>query len=115
MRGRKRIMTLAQAGAAALAALSLTLPIAAEAQQRPRSFQQTPPPGDGRPSPHQTRPLPEIVASVQATPPFNGMDYIGVAGFDTRSMVYALRFLSGRQVVVVFVDARTGRILRSEP
>jgi hypothetical protein len=100
--------------AAALAALSVALPMAADAQQRPRvpreSFS-----AEDRPSPHQTRPLPEIVATVQATPPYNAMDYIGVANFDPRSMVYALRFLDGRQVVVVHVDGRSGRILRSVP
>ena len=70
---------------------------------------------DDRPSPHQTRPLPEIVAHVQGTPPYNDMDYIGVAGFQTRTMIYVLRFLDGRQVVVVHVDARSGRIVGRAP
>ena len=70
---------------------------------------------DDRPQRNQTRPLPDIVARVQATPPFSSMDYIGVAGFETRSMVYILRFLDGRQVVVVHVDARSGRIIGRQP
>lgn len=103
---------------AALACLALT-PVAAEAQSRNRAPVQIPPSGssddDDRPQPHQTRPLPDIVARVQATPPYNGMDYIGVAGFETRSMIYVLRFLDGRQVVVVHVDARSGRIVGRAP
>lgn len=70
---------------------------------------------DVRPLPNQTRPLPEIVAQVQATPPYSSMDYIGLAGFESRSLVYVLRFLDGRQVVVVHVDARSGRILSRTP
>lgn len=102
---------------AAVACLALT-PVAADAQSRNRAPAQMPPSGsseDDRPQPHQTRPLPDIVARVQATPPYNGMDYIGVAGFETRSMVYVLRFLDGRQVVVVHVDARSGRIVGRAP
>ncbi|QJQ32715.1 hypothetical protein GV829_09895 [Sphingomonas lacunae] len=99
----------------ALACLIL-VPEAGLAQSRNRA----PPPSgssdeDDRPQPHQTRPLPDIVARVQSTPPYNGMDYIGVAGFETRSMIYVLRFLDGRQVVVVHVDARSGRIVGRAP
>ena len=68
-----------------------------------------------RPNPVQTRPLPDIIATVQSTPPYSGMDYIGVAGYEPQTMVYTLRFLDGRQVVVVHVDARSGRILRRAP
>lgn len=103
---------------AALTALALT-PVAASAQSRHRQPVLPPPSGssedDERPQPHQTRPLPDIVARVQSTPPYNGMDYIGVAGFETRSMIYVLRFLDGRQVVVVHVDARSGRIVGRIP
>ena len=103
---------------AALLALAMT-PVAASAQARSRVPSLPPPSGssedDDRPQPHQTRPLPDIVARVQATPPYNGMDYIGVAGFETRSMIYVLRFLDGRQVVVVHVDARSGRIVGRVP
>ena len=86
------------------------------AQARPTHLQRAPTEQDDvRPSASQTRPLPEIVAGVQSTAPFNHMDYIGVAGFDMRAMVYVLRFLDGRQVVVVHVDARTGRIIGRTP
>ena len=104
-----------RAAFAALAAVTLTVPLAADAQQRPRAQRPAVEAGDERPSSNQTRPLPEIVASVQAVPPYNQMDYIGVAGFEMRSMVYVLRFLDGRQVVVVHVDARSGRIVRRNP
>lgn len=73
------------------------------------------PDSDERPVPSQTRPLPEIVARVQSTPPYNTMDYIGVAGFQVRQMIYVLRFIDGRQVVVVHVDARSGRIVSRAP
>jgi hypothetical protein len=100
---------------AALVCLVL-MPETASAQSRHR---QSPPSGssdeDDRPQPRQTRPLPDIVARVQSTPPYNSMDYIGVAGFETRSMIYVLRFLDGRQVVVVHVDARSGRIVGRAP
>jgi hypothetical protein len=68
-----------------------------------------------RPTPHQTRPLPEIVAQVQSRAPYNDMDYIGVVGFETHTMVYILRFLDGRQVIVVRVDGRSGRIINPPP
>jgi hypothetical protein len=68
---------------------------------------------DERPNAVQTRPLPDIVARIQSTPPYGDMDYLGVADYDTRNMVYVLRFLDGRRVVVVNVDARSGRILSS--
>lgn len=68
-----------------------------------------------RPTPHQTRPLPEIVAQVQSRAPYNAMDYIGVVGFETQSMIYVLRFLDGRQVIVVRVDGRSGRIISPGP
>ena len=97
----------------ALAASLLAQPVAVKAQSAGRV-----PRGDmaqGRPLPNQTRPLPEIVAQVQATPPYRDMDYIGLSGFESRTMVYVLRFLDGRQVVVVQVDARSGRILGRTP
>jgi len=97
---------------------SLGFDSSAQAQRHPSPM---PPAGSSfdspnrRPQPNQTRPLPEIVANVQATPPYNQMDYIGVAGFEMRSMTYQLRFINGRQVVVVIVDARSGRIIGREP
>ena len=104
-----------RAAFAALAAVALTAPLVADAQQRSRMPRSPVEAGDERPSQGQTRPLPEIVARVQATPPYSQMDYIGVAGFETRTMIYVLRFLDGRQVVVVHVDARSGRIVRRAP
>ncbi len=56
-------------------------------------------------------PLPVIVAHLQSTPPFNAMDYIGVERFDTSRGLYALRFLNGRQLIVVVVDGFTGRVV----
>jgi hypothetical protein len=96
----------------ALAAFALVAPTLADAQQRTRAPRAEQGDLEDRPPPQATRPLPELVARVQATPPYDAMDYIGVAGFETRTMVYVLRFLDGRQVVVVRVDARTGRIIR---
>lgn len=95
-----------------LAAFALVAPTLADAQQRSRAARAEQGDMEDRPPPQATRPLPELVARVQATPPYDAMDYIGVAGFETRTMVYVLRFLDGRQVVVVRVDARTGRIIR---
>ncbi len=97
----------------ALVASTASASTAADAQARSRSPRVDQ--SEERPAPNQTRPLPEIVARVQSIPPFSGMDYIGVAGFETRNMVYVLRFLDGRQVVVVHVDARSGRILGRTP
>lgn len=99
--------------AAAMALSFAGTPVGADAQIRERLPRVERP--DVRPLPNQTRPLPEIVAQVQATPPYNSMDYIGLAGFESRSLVYVLRFLDGRQVVVVHVDARSGRILSRAP
>lgn len=99
--------------AVALVAATALPATSADAQSRSRSSRADQ--SEERPAPNQTRPLPEIVARVQSTPPYSGMDYIGVAGFETRTMVYVLRFLDGRQVVVVHVDARSGRILGRTP
>jgi hypothetical protein len=101
--------------AMAMLSLALVVPSAAVTQQRGDRVRAAPTADEDRPSPNQTRPLPEIVARVQATPPYNEMDYIGVAGFETRTMIYVLRFLDGRQVVVVHVDARSGRIVGRGP
>lgn len=56
-------------------------------------------------------PLPQIVAGLQAMEPYRAMRYIGIERFDPRTGIYALRFLNGRQIVVVQVDGRSGRIL----
>ncbi|MFM6853150.1 MAG: hypothetical protein ACKOUM_03620 [Sphingopyxis sp.] len=108
--------------ATSLTGLALATPAAADTRAREqhsipgevtdRRVQRTPGViSDRRPPPNQTRPLPEIIARVQNTPPFRDMDYIGLAAFEPQSMTYVLRFLNGRQVVAVQVDARTGRIL----
>lgn len=40
----------------------------------------------------------------------SGADFIG-ADFDSASLVYRLRFMRGSDVIFVYVDARTGRVL----
>lgn len=92
----------------ALSAVVATPAVAQSRSQPPRPNVQA---DSDRPVPNETRPLPEIVARVQATPPYNGMDYIGVESFQVRQRIYVLRFIDGRQVVVVHVDARSGRII----
>jgi len=63
----------------------------------------------------QVIPLNRLVAEIRARPPYNGMTYLGGPQFDARQMVYALKFMDGSQVVVVYVDARTGRIVGRKP
>lgn len=103
--------------AMALAVFSLALvstPVDAQSRSTaPRSVM--PQPDNERPVPNETRPLPEIVARVQSTPPYNTMDYIGVESFQVRQRIYVLRFIDGRQVVAVHVDARSGRIVGRSP
>ena len=43
------------------------------------------------------------------------MTYLGGPQFDARQMVYSLKFMDGSRVVVVYVDARTGRIVGRKP
>jgi hypothetical protein len=59
----------------------------------------------------QVLPLGRLVALVQARAPYRDMVYLGGPKFDERAMRYSLKFLDGSRVVVVFVDARTGRVL----
>jgi hypothetical protein len=59
----------------------------------------------------RTIPLPAIVAGLQSQLPYRNMNYIGVERYDPQSGIYALRFLNRRQVIVVVVDGRSGRIL----
>ena len=47
--------------------------------------------------------------------PYSNMTYLGGPQFDARQMVYALKFMDGSQVVIVYVDARTGRIVGRRP
>ena len=63
----------------------------------------------------QVIPLNRLVAEVRARPPYNGMTYLGGPQFDANQMIYALKFMDGSQVVVVYVDARTGRIVGRKP
>lgn len=59
----------------------------------------------------QVIPLNRIIADVRARAPYRDMNYLGGPQFDGRQMVYALKFMDGSKVVVVYVDARTGQIV----
>ncbi|SKB25496.1 hypothetical protein [Sphingopyxis flava] len=63
----------------------------------------------------QVIPLGRLIAEVRSRPPYNDMTYLGGPQFDARRMIYALKFMDGSQVVVVYVDARTGRIVGRRP
>ncbi|WP_432770313.1 MAG: hypothetical protein HEQ22_06120 [Sphingopyxis sp.] len=63
----------------------------------------------------QVIPLGKLIADVRARPPYSDMTYLGGPQFDARRMIYALKFMDGSQVVVVFVDARSGRIVGRKP
>lgn len=63
----------------------------------------------------QVIPLNRLIAEVRARPPYNEMSYLGGPQFDADRMIYALKFMDGNQVVVVYVDARTGRIVGRKP
>lgn len=63
----------------------------------------------------QVVPLNRLIADVKSRPPYNGMTYLGGPQFDSSRMIYALKFMDGAQVVVVYVDARTGRIVGRKP
>ena len=63
----------------------------------------------------QVIPLNRLIADVKSRPPYSGMTYLGGPQFDARRMIYALKFMDGSQVVVVYVDARTGRIVGRKP
>ena len=43
------------------------------------------------------------------------MSLYGGPQFDAGRMLYKLKFMDGSQVVVVYVDARTGRIVGRKP
>ncbi len=110
-------------GALALAGLLIAAPVTAaprlpgmavlELQVRSVRMRNTPPVISNRSSNviRQGMPLPQIVAGLQSMHPYRDMRYIGIERFDPRTGIYALRFLNGRQIIVVQVDARTGRIL----
>ena len=63
----------------------------------------------------QVVPLNRLIAEVKSRPPYSGMTYLGGPQFDADRMIYALKFMDGSQVVVVYVDARTGRIVGRKP
>jgi uncharacterized iron-regulated membrane protein len=59
----------------------------------------------------QVMPLNRLVAEVRSRAPFSDMNYLGGPQYDAQKMIYALKFMDGSQVVVVYVDARTGRVV----
>jgi hypothetical protein len=63
----------------------------------------------------QVLPLGRLVAMVQVRAPFRDMIYLGGPKFDPRTMRYELKFLDGSRVIVVTVDARSGRVLSAQP
>lgn len=63
----------------------------------------------------QVVPLNKLVADIRSRPPYNDMTYLGGPQFDAGRMLYKLKFMDGSQVVVVYVDARTGRIVGRKP
>jgi hypothetical protein len=63
----------------------------------------------------QVIPLNRLVAEVSSRSPYNGMTYLGGPQFDAERMIYALKYMDGSQVVVVYVDARSGRIVGRKP
>lgn len=63
----------------------------------------------------QVLPLGRLVAMVQARAPYRDMVYLGGPQYDARSMRYGLKFLDGNKVIIVFVDARTGKVVGRQP
>jgi uncharacterized membrane protein YkoI len=63
----------------------------------------------------QVIPLNRLIAEVRSRAPYSEMTYLGGPQFDAGRMIYALKFMDGSQVVVVYVDARTGRIVGRTP
>ena len=63
----------------------------------------------------QVIPLNRLIAEVRSRAPYSEMTYLGGPQFDAERMIYALKFMDGAQVVVVYVDARTGRIVGRKP
>jgi hypothetical protein len=57
--------------------------------------------------------LASIVANVQRQPQFRTLTFLGGADYNERSKTYRLKFMDGKRVVFVDVDARSGRILGS--
>ncbi len=63
----------------------------------------------------QVIPLKRLIDNVRSRAPYNEMTYLGGPQYDASTMRYGLKFLDGNQVVIVYVDARTGRILGRNP
>jgi uncharacterized iron-regulated membrane protein len=63
----------------------------------------------------QVLPLGRLVAMVQARAPYRDMVYLGGPQYDARAMRYGLKFLDGNKVIIVFVDARTGKVVGRQP
>lgn len=63
----------------------------------------------------QVVPLNRLIADVRSRAPYSEMEYLGGPQFDAGRMIYALKFMDGRQLVIVYVDARTGRIVGRKP
>ena len=92
--------------AAILAGLSvLALPMSAHADPR-RNDQKD---ARSQMKAGEIKPRTQIEASI--IPKMKGMRYLGFS-YDPDSLVYVLRFIKGERVVDVFVDARSGAILR---
>ncbi|KAB2857789.1 MAG: hypothetical protein F9K41_02800, partial [Sphingopyxis terrae] len=51
----------------------------------------------------QVIPLNRLIADVRSRAPYSNMTYLGGPQFDARQMVYALKFMDGSQVVIVYV------------
>lgn len=60
-------------------------------------------------------PLNRLIADVSSRPPYNEMTYIGGLQYDQERMIYTMKFMDGNRVVLVFVDARTGRVVGRKP
>ena len=58
-------------------------------------------------------PLGQIIQLTRETPPYDEMRFLGVVGLDPVRLRYKLKFIDGDQVVYVYVDARTARVLGS--
>lgn len=63
----------------------------------------------------ELRKLSVIIDDVQSVQPYKSMDYLGGVEFDSTKFIYRLKFMDGRRVVFVYVDARTGRIIGRSP
>ena len=60
-------------------------------------------------------PLGKLIADVRSRAPYNEMTFLGGAQFDPQRMIYTLKFMDGAQVILVYVDARSGRIVGRNP